>query len=81
MMINYKIIDFLKDEIKLSYNSLNCKDLEILARYSIDNIKFIDIEYHGWIEGLGENSLAFGTPVRVSELEVDVCTLLDLFIN
>ena len=44
MMINYKIIDFLKDEIKLSYNSLNCKDLEILARYSIDNIKFIDIE-------------------------------------
>ena len=44
MMINYKIIDFLKDEIKLSHNSLNCKDLEILARYSIDNIKFIDIE-------------------------------------
>ena len=44
MMINYKIIDFLKDEIKLSKNSLNYKDLEILARHSIDNIKFIDIE-------------------------------------
>jgi len=41
---NLPNIDFLKDEIKLSYNSLNCKDLEILARYSIDNIKFIDIE-------------------------------------
>ena len=38
MMINYKIIDFLKDEIKLSYNSLNFKELEILARYSINNI-------------------------------------------
>ena len=44
MMINYKIIDFLKNEIKLSRNLLDCKDLEILAKYSFDYIKFIDIE-------------------------------------
>ena len=44
MMINYKIINFLKDEIKLSCNSFDRKDLEILARHSLDNVKFIDVE-------------------------------------
>ena len=44
MMINYKIIDFLKDEIKLSFNLLNCKDFEILARYIFNNKKLIDLE-------------------------------------
>ena len=43
-MINYKIINFLKDEIKLSFNSFDRKDLEILARHSFDNVKFIDVE-------------------------------------
>ena len=44
MMINYKIIDFLKDEIKPLDNSLDPKDLEILVRHSFDNIKSIDVE-------------------------------------
>ena len=44
MMINYKIINFLKDEIKLSFNSFDHKDLEILARHIFDNVKFIDVE-------------------------------------
>ena len=44
MMINYKIINFLKDEIKLSFNSFDHKDLEILARHIFDNVKFINVE-------------------------------------
>ena len=44
MMINYKIIEYLKDEIKLSENLFDYKDLEILARHSFDNIKFLDLE-------------------------------------
>ena len=44
MMINYKIINFLKDEIKLSFNSFDRKDLEILARYIFNNKKLIDLE-------------------------------------
>ena len=44
MMINYKIIDYLKDEIKISKNLFDNKDLEILARYIFNNKKFIDLE-------------------------------------
>ena len=44
MMINYKIINFLKNEIKLPCNSFDLKDLEILARHIFDNVKFIDVE-------------------------------------
>lgn len=44
MMINYKIIDYLKDEIKISKNLFNNKDLEILARYIFNNKKLIDLE-------------------------------------
>ena len=44
MMISYKIINHLKGEIKLLDNAFNLKDLEILLRYSFDNIKFKDIE-------------------------------------
>ena len=44
MMINYKIIDYLKDEIKISKNLFDNKDLEILARYIFDNKKLIDLE-------------------------------------
>ena len=44
MMINYKIIDYLKDEIKISKNLPNNKDLEILARYIFNNKKLIDLE-------------------------------------
>ena len=44
MMINYKIIDYLKDEIKISKNLFDNKDLEILARYIFNNKKLIDLE-------------------------------------
>ena len=44
MMINYKIIDYLKDEIKISKNLFDNKDLEILARYIFKNKKLIDLE-------------------------------------
>ena len=44
MMINYKIIDYLKDEIKISKNFFDNKDLEILARYIFNNKKLIDLE-------------------------------------
>ena len=44
MMINYKIIDFLKDEIKSLDNSFDRKDLEILARHCFDNIKLKDVD-------------------------------------
>ena len=44
MMINYQIIDYLKDEIKLSENLLDHKDLEILARHIFNNKKLIDLE-------------------------------------
>ena len=44
MIINYKIIDYLKDEIKISKNLSNNKDLEILARYIFNNKKLIDLE-------------------------------------
>ena len=44
MMISYKIINHLKGEIKLLDNAFNLKDLDILLRYSFDNIKFKDIE-------------------------------------
>jgi release factor glutamine methyltransferase len=43
-MINYKIIDYLKDEIKISKNLFDNKDLEILARYIFNNKKLIDLE-------------------------------------
>ena len=43
-MINYKIIDYLKDEIKISKNLFDNKDLEILARYIFKNKKLIDLE-------------------------------------
>ena len=44
MMINYKIFNYLKNEIKLSENLSNYKDLEILAQHSFDNINLIDLE-------------------------------------
>ena len=44
MMINYKIIDYLKDEIKISKNLFDNKDFEILARYIFNNKKLIDLE-------------------------------------
>ncbi len=44
MIINYKIIDYLKDEIKISKNLFDNKDLEILARYIFNNKKLIDLE-------------------------------------
>ena len=44
MMINYKIIDYLKDEIKISKNLFDNKDLEILARYIFNKKKLIDLE-------------------------------------
>ena len=44
MMINYRIIDYLKDEIKISKNLLDIKDLEILARYIFNNKKLLDLE-------------------------------------
>ena len=44
MMINYKIIDYLKNEIKISKNLFDNKDLEILARYIFNNKKLIDLE-------------------------------------
>ena len=44
MMINYKIIDYLKDEIKISKNLFDNKDLEILARYIFNNKELIDLE-------------------------------------
>ena len=44
MMINYKIIDYLKDEIKISKNLFDNKDLEILARYIFNNKKLMDLE-------------------------------------
>ena len=44
MMINYRIIDYLKDEIKISRNFLDNKDLEILARYIFNNKKLIDLK-------------------------------------
>ena len=44
MMINYKIIDYLKDEIKLSKNLHDNKDLEILASHIFNNKKLIGIE-------------------------------------
>ena len=44
MMINYQIIDYLKDEIKLSKNLLDHKDLEILARHIFNNINLIGVE-------------------------------------
>ena len=43
-MINYKIIDYLKDEIKISKNLFDNKDLEILARYIFNKKKLIDLE-------------------------------------
>ena len=43
MIINYKIIDYLKDEIKISKNLFDNKDLEILARYIFNNKKLIDL--------------------------------------
>ena len=44
MMINYKILNYLKDEIKISKNLSDNKDLEILARYIFNNIKLTDLE-------------------------------------
>ena len=44
MMINYRIIDYLKDEIKISKNLLDIKDLEILARYIFNNKKLLDLK-------------------------------------
>ena len=44
MIINYKIIDYLKDEIKISKNLFDNKDFEILARYIFNNKKLIDLE-------------------------------------
>ena len=44
MIINYKFIDYLKDEIKISKNLFDNKDLEILARYIFNNKKLIDLE-------------------------------------
>ena len=44
MMINYKIIEYLKDEFKLLENLFDIKDLEILARYIFNNKKLIDLE-------------------------------------
>ena len=44
MIINYKIIDYLKDEIKISKNLFDNKDLEILARYIFNKKKLIDLE-------------------------------------
>ena len=44
MMINYKIFNYLKNEIKLSENLSNYKDLEILAQHSFNNINLIDLE-------------------------------------
>ncbi len=44
MMINYRIIEYLKDEIKISRNFLDNKDLEILARYIFNNKKLINLE-------------------------------------
>ena len=44
MMINYKIFNYLKNEIKLSANLSNYKDLEILAQHSFNNINLIDLE-------------------------------------
>jgi len=43
-MINYKIFNYLKNEIKLSENLSNYKDLEILAQHSFNNINLIDLE-------------------------------------
>ena len=39
MMINYKVLNYLKGEIKLLDNAFDLKDLEILVSYSFDNIK------------------------------------------
>ena len=44
MMINYKIFNYLKDEIKLSENLSDDKDLEILAKHSFNNINLTDLE-------------------------------------
>ena len=44
MIIDYKIIDYLKDEIKISKNLFDNKDFEILARYIFNNKKLIDLE-------------------------------------
>ena len=44
MMISYKIINYLKEKIKLLDNAFDHKDLEILTRHSFDNIQWMDVE-------------------------------------
>ncbi len=43
-MINHEIIQYLKNKITLVNNSFDQRDLEILARYSFENIQFMDVE-------------------------------------
>ena len=44
MTINYNIIKYLKNNIKLVDNAFDDRDLEILVRYSFDNIQGMDVE-------------------------------------
>ena len=44
MTINYNIIKYLKNNITLVDNAFDDRDLEILARYSFDNIQGMDVE-------------------------------------
>ena len=44
MMINYNIIKYLKNNINLVDNAFDDRDLEILVRYSFDNIQGMDVE-------------------------------------
>ena len=44
MTINYNIIKYLKNNIKLIDNAFDDRDFEILVRYSFDNIQGMDVE-------------------------------------